>query len=89
MEFASVSQTCRKHENHNKELTIEVEEESLKGRILDVIDYLRHSFVSRISRTKGLAMARHLARHNTIEVSQRYDHRNMAELRAAMGDDVA
>ena len=50
---------------------------------------IRHSFVSRISRTKGLAMARHLARHNTIEVSQRYDHRNMAELRAAMVDDVA
>lgn len=50
---------------------------------------IRHSFVSRISRTKGLAMARYLARHNTIEVSQRYDHRNLAEMRKALEDDVA
>jgi integrase len=50
---------------------------------------IRHSFVSRISRTKGVAMARFLARHNTIEVSQRYDHRNLTELRAAMEDDAA
>ncbi len=50
---------------------------------------IRHSFVSRISRTQGVAMARYLARHNTIEVSQRYDHRSLNEMRKALEDDVA
>lgn len=48
---------------------------------------MRHSFVTRIAARDGREIAAILARHSSIEMSQRYDHRSIAGLREVLTKD--